>query len=284
MLEGLEAPEGPVVLASGAVAFVEQLRGQVTRWDAAAGPHVVSRGPGAPNSIALGSDGALYAAQNGGVVNEWRAEVPTHPAIERRGLDGTIETLVTAIGDDPLRAPNDLVFGPDGRLYVTDPGEAYDPQHPKALSRIIAIGSGGSEVVASPGRCYVNGLAFDPEGALIWVESYTRRVVRQVDGEPEVIAMLPELHVPDGLAVARDGRLFIASVTSHGVSILGPDGAYLGLIELDDRAIPTNCAFDGSALWVTDFGDGFTPGAGDGRLWRVDTDAVGALLGAGHLP
>ena len=96
--------------------------------------------------------------------------------------------------------------------------------------------------------------------------------------------MLPELHVPDGLAVARDGRLFIASVTSHGVSILGPDGAYLGLIELDDRAIPTNCAFDGSALWVTDFGDGFTPGAGDGRLWRVDTDAVGALLGAGHLP
>ena len=60
---GLEAPEGPVVLASGAVAFVEQLRGQVTRWM----PQQVRTlcpWPGAPNSIALGSD-ALYAANGG---------------------------------------------------------------------------------------------------------------------------------------------------------------------------------------------------------------------------
>lgn len=284
VLTGLEAPEGPVALGGGAVAFVEQLRGQVTRWDPASGVRLVSRGPGAPNAITPGADGFLYAAQNGGVVNAWRAEEPAAPAIERRGFDGSIATIATAAGGEALRAPNDLAFGPDGRLYVTDPGEAYRPADPRAESRIFAFGPDGGTRIASPGPCYVNGLAFDTAGELLWVESYTRRVCRLREGQTEVLATLPDGHIPDGLAVAADGRLFIATVDSHGITVLAPDGELLGLIELDAHALPTNCAFDGGVLWVTDFGDGFVPGRGDGRLWRVETDAVGAPLPAGSLP
>ncbi len=284
VLHGLEAPEGPIVLGPGSLVFVEQARGQVTGWDAVGGARVVSRGPGAPNSIALGADGHLYAPQNGGVVNSWRSAEPTAPALERRTLAGGIETLLTEVAGEPLRAPNDLAFGPGGLLYLTDPGEAYAPAHPRIESRILAIGADGASVVARPGRCYVNGLAFDTAGDLVWVESYTRRVMRLHPDGPELVATLPEHHVPDGLAVAEDGRLFIATVDSRGITVLAPDGELLDLLELDERASPTNCAFDGSVLWVTDFGAGFTPGAGDGRLWRVETDAVGAVLSAGSLP
>jgi gluconolactonase len=282
VLTGLETPEGPVLLGPGDVAFVEQVRGQVTRvTDGVAS--VVARGPGSPNAIALGSDGFLYAAQNGGVVNDWRSESPTAPAIERIGFDGTVATVATDASGRPLLAPNDLAFGPDGRLYVTDPSEAYAPGSPVASGRIVAFASAGGATVVEAGAVYVNGIGFLDDGSLAWVESYTRRVRALRDGEPVTLATLPPDHVPDGFAIAEDGRLYIASVFSHGISVVGPDGSYLGLIELDDRANPTNCCFDGSALWVTDFGVGFTPGGGDGRLWRIDTDATGAALHAGRV-
>jgi gluconolactonase len=89
--------------------------------------------------------------------------------------------------------------------------------------------------------------------------------------------------VPDGLAVAADGRLFVTTVTSHGVSVVSPDGELLDHLHLDDDALPTNCCFEGSALWVTDFGTGYEKTQRRGRLWRVETDVVGTALGHGHL-
>jgi len=283
VLVGLEAPEGPVLLAPGDVVFVEQVRGQVSRVNDQ-GVSVVVRRPGALNAVTLGSDGCLYAAQNGGVVNDWRSAVPAVPSIERIRLDGTTDVVAGEAGGLPLLAPNDLAFGPDGRLYVTDPSEPYDPEHPRATARICAFGPDGGQTVASVGASYANGLAFLTEDRLCWVESYTRRVrVPGDEGEPRTISTLPEGHIPDGIAVAEDGRIFIASVTSGGVTVISPAGEYLGLITLDDRANPTNLCFDGGALWVTDFGAGFRPGDGDGRLWRVDTDARGHPLYAGSL-
>jgi gluconolactonase len=283
VLTGLEAPEGPVRLADGDIAFVEQLRGQVSRWNAG-GLSVVSRGPGAPNSIVLGSDGCLYAAQNGGVVDDWRADVRASPSIQRISMDGGIQTVALEAEGRALKAPNDLVFGPDTRLYVTDPSEAYAPQNPREHARICSFGAAGGLTVVETGPTYPNGLAFLADGRLIWVESYTRRVrTLDDDGLARTLAVLPEGHVPDGMAVAEDGRMFIATVTSGGVTVLGPDGTYLGLLALDDRANPTNLCFDGSALRGTDFGAGYRPGAGDGRLWRVETDAQSGPIYTGAL-
>ena len=67
------------------------------------------------------------------------------------------------------------------------------------------------------------------------------------------------LEVPEGPVVLPDGR--IAFVEHH--------------------ALPTNCCFDGSALWVTDFGRYYETVPGRGRLWRVETDAVGAAVATG---
>ena len=236
-------------------------------------PHL--RGPGAPNSVTYGPDGFLYAAQNGGVVDDWRAETPAVPAIERISLEGEISTVTTEIAGVPLKAPNDLVFGPDRRLYLTDPSEPFDPTVRTATNRLFAWGDEGGEVLIELPPSYVNGLAFTPDQRLVWVESYSRAVCVLRHGERVRLCTLPENHVPDGLTIAADGRLFIATLSSHGVTVLSPTGEMLDHLYLDDQALATNCCFVGSDLWVTDFGVGWRAGNSRGRLWRVETDAVG---------
>jgi gluconolactonase len=270
----LEVPEGPAALPDGRIAFVQQVLGMVSAFDGI-GVSTVAVGPGAPNAVTYGPDGFLYAAQNGGVVDAWRAEIPATPSIERISLAGEITTVTSEIAGVALQAPNDLVFGPDGRLYLTDPAEPYDPSAPRALNRLFAWGEEGGEVLIELPPSYANGLAFTPDKRLVWVESYSRAVCVLVEGRRVLLCTLPEGHVPDGLAIAADGRLFIATAASHGITVLSPIGEVLDHLLLDSDALATNCCFVGSDLWVTDFGVGFRPGDRRGRLWRVETDAVG---------
>ena len=164
----LEVPEGPVVIGPGAIAFVEQARGRVSLFDNGK-LSTIAEGPGSPNALALGDDGFLYAAQNGGVVGAWRSPRPCRPAVERVGFDGTVAAVVHEVAGIPLGAPNDLVFGPDGRLYLTDPGEAYEPSRPIATSRLFAIGpgEGEGEVLEEPGPVYAERYRLPPRGDLL---------------------------------------------------------------------------------------------------------------------
>jgi gluconolactonase len=176
-------------------------------------PRPTSRGAWLSRSLTaswrpIRPDGFLYAAQNGGVVGDWRADRPAVPSIEQISLEGEIVTLTTEIGGVPLKAPNDLVFGPDRRLYLTDPSEPYDPDTRRAINRLFAVGDNGGEVVLIELHpSYVNGLAFTPDDRLVWVESYSRDVCLLEEGIRVRLCTLPDDHVPDGLDIAADGRL-----------------------------------------------------------------------------
>lgn len=274
MATRLDVPEGPAVLSDDRIVFTQMALGRVSLFNGST-VETISEAPGSPNSVTVGSDGHLYAAQNGGVVDAWRSPVPTTPAIERISLAGVVEQIATAVDGITLQAPNDLVFGPDGRLYITDPAEAYDPANPGERNRLFALDDSEGEMLIELPPSYTNGLAFTPDGNLVWVESYSRFVCLLEGGGRRVVCRLPEGHIPDGLAVSIDGRMFIATVTSHGITVVSPAGEVLSHIILDENALPTNCCFQGSDLWVTDFGGGFVPGNARGRLWRVHTDAVG---------
>jgi gluconolactonase len=271
---GLAVPEGPVLLPDGSIAFVEQVRGRVSLFDGTK-VRTIAEFPGSPNAVTFGSDGYLYAAQNGGVVGAWRSDPRATPGIQRIAFDGTVEYVATSVDGLPTQAPNDLVFGPDGRLYFTDPAEGYDPACRAAQGRLFAIGQGRDEMVLDVGTSYPNGLAFLPDGRLVWVETYEREVCVLEDRKRRLICRLPEHHLPDGLDVATDGRLFITTVTSHGITVVSPDGEIVELLYLDELALPTNCCFDGNALWVTDFSVGWDKNHETGRLWRIETDAIG---------
>ena len=285
---GLGVPEGPFVHADGAVTFTEQIRGRISRWDGRGGASVVALTGGAPNSHVAGPGGVLYACQNGGVVGGWRSPQPATPGIQVVAVDGTVTDHATAVAGAPLLAPNDLVVTGDGDIVFTDPGHPFDPVARGTAGRLVRLSPSApasGEVLLDVGATYCNGLALEADGTLVWVESYGRHVCRLVDGARVEVCRLPEGHVPDGLAVATDGRLFIATCGSHGVTVVAPDGEVLELIELDDDANATNCCFDGDgALWVTDFGMDWETREGAGRLWRVETDATGLPVPFGPTP
>jgi sugar lactone lactonase YvrE len=78
------------------------------------------------------------------------------------------------------------------------------------------------------------------------------------------------------MAFAADGRLFVATTVSQGVTVISPDGQVLAEINLGEHA--TNCAFDGPALYVTATGTAdIEASERTGTFWRVDTDADGGL-------
>jgi sugar lactone lactonase YvrE len=109
------------------------------------------------------------------------------------------------------------------------------------------------------------------------------RVCRLDDrGEPETFCQLSDGHVPDGMAFAADGRLFVATTVSGGVTVISPEGVVLAEVHLGEHA--TNCIFDGSVLYVTATKvPDIEASQRTGTFWRVQTDATGLRLLPGHL-
>jgi gluconolactonase len=261
---GLEFPEGPV-WRGDAVDLVEIEAGAVSRWTPGGVTRIATTN-GGPNGAALGRDGALYVTQNGGM----RAEGRITPGIQRVGPDGEVDVIATSVAGLELEGPNDLAFGPDGRLWFTDPRGAADPARNAAPGRIFVldVGSGEGELVIEIGAVFPNGIAFLADGTLVWTETFSRRVVAFVDGRPDTITELPDRHFPDGLSVGLDGRLYVATTYSHSVTILDGDRA-VGSLRCGD-GMPTNCCFGGTDLYVTE--------SRRGTLWRFALGVEGLAL------
>ena len=64
--DDLAFPEGPFELPDGDLAVVEIRTGSVTRIAADGTKSVIAKTGGGPNGAAIGPDGAIYVAQNGG--------------------------------------------------------------------------------------------------------------------------------------------------------------------------------------------------------------------------
>lgn len=262
----LEFPEGPVWL-DGELVFTEIEGGNVSRWSPAGGVERFAATGGGPNGAALGPDGFLYVTQNGGMTGEGRV---TPGVLRVDPAAGGVELVVTEIAGRTLDGPNDLAFGADGRLYVTDPRGAADPRRNSNPGRLFAVDlvTGEGELVIELGPVFPNGIAFDADRTLMWTESFTRRVMRLVGGQPEVVVELPERHAPDGLCVGADGTLYVATTYAHCVSVVR-DGEIVDRLMCGDGMV-TNCCFGGTDLYVTD--------SRRGTLWRFALGVAGLSL------
>ncbi|MBO4208651.1 SMP-30/gluconolactonase/LRE family protein [Micromonospora echinofusca] len=279
LASGLGHPEGPDVLPDGRIVMVETYTGKIIAWSPERGIHDYALCGGGPNACLLGSDGAVYITQNGGTAGAWKAEVMSVPSIQRAWPDGRVEIVASEVAGIALQAPNDLTFGPDGRLYFTDPGD-YDANN-RSIGRLFALDPDGSgELVEEVGPAYPNGIAAEPDGSLVWVESYDRGVYRKRPGAPsEKIHVLPEGHIPDGLKIDESGNLWITTFMAGGVDIVAADGTPVDFLETG--GVPCNCLFVDDSLIITDFGDMTdvpAEAAMEGRLWRIPVGVRGMPL------
>lgn len=246
--------------AGGTLTFTEIAAGRICRWSAARGVERIAETGGGPNGATLGADGALYVTQNGGLGRPQAARVPG--AIQRVTAEGGVQRVATEVAGHKLDAPNDLAFGPDGRLYFTDPRGEPDPAKNLASGRLFALNlqSGQGELVREVGPVYPNGIGFDADGALVWVESFSRKAYRLRNGAAELLFELPERHNPDGFCFDAAGRMYVASTYAHCVSVMDR-GKLVERFVCHDKGMVTNCCFGGTDLYVTE--------SRFGTLWRI---------------
>ncbi len=135
-------------------------------------------------------------------------------------------------GDGGLAGPVDLVFGPDGDLFVasalTDQVLRFDGTSGSAKGAFVSAGAGGLDVP--------DGLVFGPDGALYVASAETDAVLRfdGVTGAFEsifVAAGAGGLAGPADLLFAPSGELIVASADSSAVlRFSGSDGSFLGTL------------------------------------------------------
>ena len=189
-----------------------------------------------------------------GRVMDTRSDVPARPGIQVVDDDGAAVELA----DLGLAAPNDCAFGPDARLWFTDPygrlmpAPDGDPDRTGAHGRVWAYDpqDGGLELVATD-LPHPNGLCFDASGERLYVTDTRMKAVLVIDVDaagvrrPRTAAILPEGE-PDGMAFDRDGRLWIAATSAEGLAVLAPSGEW-DLVPLGP-SFPTNVCFAGDGL------------------------------------
>ena len=234
-----------------------------------------------PNSVLVCSDGSLLVTQNGGIDREWRAKRPAaavDPArIDRRRGGGA--------GDGDRGHPAERAQRPRVRAgrqaLLHRSGRRLQPTTPPPPGYIFSLDPDGTEqVVVEAGQTFPNGITVEADGNVVWVESFTRAVRRyHVDtGKVEDVCILEDPDaIPDGLKPATNGDLYIATVLTGGVNVVGADGTDKGLLKGFGDYV-SNVQFRGSTLYVTDIGGGSGDDASyHGSISRTELDGVTGL-------
>jgi gluconolactonase len=224
---------------------------------------------GGPNGLALAQD-AMFVAQNGGIFG---ASGKARPGIQK-----IKHGSASYVFDADFKAPNDLCFGPDGRLYVSDPATDKAVLEP-IEGRVFACDpvTGECEVVID-GRYFPNGLAFDATGQYFYLaQTYSRLIerFRLVGGTLKSEGTFCTIGKgrPDGIALDQDGKLWVCTPSTGGVEVFDRDGKPVRRIELGEGTMTTNCCFGGP-----DGNDLFVTAAAKGSLLRLRADSPGLKL------
>jgi gluconolactonase len=281
LAEGIGQPEGPCILQDGRVVFTNTYKSEILSWDQQHGLRRYAYTGGAPNACLHGSDGNVYIA-NCPTAAAWVAPDKQPACIQRATPDGKVEIIATSADGVPLDGANDLCFGPDGRIYFTDSGD-FAPETKPHPGRICVLDHDGSgHILEELDHTYPNGIVAEADGSVVWVESYTRNMIRRrPDGTKSVIHTFEDGHIPDGFKIDADGNFWVTTVTSGGIDVVSRDGVALRFLALD--AVPLNCIFEGTSLYIADFGRSdaadLTPMTG--RLLRVEVGVKGMPLFSG---
>ena len=253
--DGLGFTEGPVWLPDDRVALTSISHGCVYIVDPRDGALERIDTGGGPNGLACSADGTLYVAQNGGA---WGASGTAEPGVQV--ITGShVDYLVEGLG-----APNDLTFGPDGRLWITDTRAQFDVSTPDAglPGHVYAtdVDSGDTQVVIGDGPVFINGLGFDRDGSSLLVtvtlSSQLLSYVISPDGAvgaPEIVHTFED-GWPDGMTVSAHGDYWVALTAADRIDVVDTWGRRVGEIGLPAGSLPTNVCIGGrryDELFVT---------------------------------
>src|SRR5450631_405023 len=150
-----------------------------------------------------------------------------------------------------FNSPNDVVLGPDGAIYFTDP--TYDlPQGEKQeipFQGVYRVGDRGEVQLLTKDLKQPNGLAFSPDGKHLYIDDSDNRNIHVFDFNPNrtisngrIFGEEPGAKddgVPDGMKVDRAGNVYVTG--PQGIWVWDAEGHHLGTIVLPEQ--PANLAW-----------------------------------------
>jgi gluconolactonase len=268
--DNLGFTEGPVWLPDGSVACASITEAAVFVIGPDGTRRRIATG-GGPNGLARDESGNIYVAQNGGIFGGHEG---AQAGIQIISPDGTVDYLLTVTG-----APNDLCFGPDGRLWFTDPrapSDVFDPS--TALpGRLYSCRPDGTDLVLQhEGLAFINGLAFTHDrDSLLLVETSRQRILdyRWRDGADPTPLITLDNGFPDGIALDIQGNVWVGATYDDSIRVYDSAGNLVARYETGKDSVPTNCCFGGPDLTSL-----YVAASGAGALVSLPTDVPGLPL------
>lgn len=161
-----------------------------------------------------------------------------------------------------FNSPNDVVVGPDGALYFTDPtldlvaGEKQEIP----FQGVYRLDDAGNVRLLTRDLTQPNGLAFSPDGKKFYVDDSEQRNIRVYDVAADGSLSNGRIFgeepggkgdgVPDGIKVDEKGNLFVTG--PKGIWVWDAGGNHLGTIVMPEQ--PANLAWGDttySTLYIT---------------------------------
>jgi gluconolactonase len=176
--------------------------------------------------------------------------------------NGKYKVLADRFEGKKLNSPNDVIVGPDGALYFTDPtlDLVAGAKQEIPFQGVYRLDDKGAVRLLTKDLTQPNGLAFSPDGKHLYIDDSEQRNIRVYDVGPDMSLSNGRIFgeepggkgdgVPDGIKVDESGDLFVTG--PKGIWVWSPGGKHLGTIALPEQ--PANLAWgdkDYHTLYIT---------------------------------
>jgi gluconolactonase len=178
-------------------------------------------------------------------------------------VDGKYTVLADRYEGKRFNSPNDVVVGPDGAFYFTDPTLDLPPGQTQEIPfqgvyRLGQDGSGPSLLTSE--LTQPNGLAFSPDGKRFYVDDSEQRNIRVYDfhtngtiSNGRIFGTEPggkNDGVPDGMKVDKAGNILVTG--PRGIWVWDQAGRHLGTIVMPEQPANLNWGdSDYGTLYIT---------------------------------
>jgi len=176
--------------------------------------------------------------------------------------DGKYLILTDHYQGKRFNSPNDVIVGPDGNLYFTDPtldlvaGEKQEIP----FQGVYRLDGKRNVTLLTKDLTQPNGLAFSPDGQHFYVDDSEQRNIREYDVAADGSVINGRIFgeepggkddgVPDGIKVDTNGNLYVTG--PKGIWVWDSHGHHVGTIDLPEQ--PANLAWgdkDYQTLYIT---------------------------------
>jgi len=246
---GFGFTEGPVWDEQGFLYVSDESQNKIFRVYADGRKEVV---------IALGDpDGNTYDRKHRLIdcASELRAVIEVTP-------DGKYKILADHYDGKKLNTPNDIIVGPDGALYFTDPTSDFFPGASTELfyQGVYRLDDSGKLTLLTKEIAQPNGLAFSPDGKHLYVDDDEEKNIRVYDVAADGTLSNGRVFgdeqggkgegVPDGMRVDKNGNIFVTG--PKGIWVWDAQGHHLGTVVMPEQPANLNWGDpDHGTLYIT---------------------------------